>query len=115
VIAIADLSLLLEATLGLAEELGVSTAESGVHGGEWETSLMLALRPDLVDMEKAVPGYTGDMETGVPRFFEQGARAVSETGVIGDPTRASAENGRRYFERLLELIVAEVERTSSRL
>jgi creatinine amidohydrolase len=110
VIAITDLSLLVQATLGLGSELGVPASEGGLHGGEWETSMMLALRPELVKMDRALPGYTGDMESGLQRFFEEGVDAVSETGVIGDPARASAEHGRLYIDRILDLAAELIER-----
>ena len=112
VIAVADLSILIEATIGLGSELGITAAEGGLHGGEWETSMMLALRPELVDMERAVPGYTGDLESAIPRFFAEGVHALTETGVIGDPTRASAENGRKYVQRIVDLAVELVEQRS---
>jgi creatinine amidohydrolase len=112
VIGITDLSLLVEATLGLGQELGVSGAEGGLHGGEWETSMLLALRPELVRMDQAAPGYTGDITAGLQRFFEEGVHALTETGVIGDPTRASAERGERYIERLVELTVQYVQERS---
>src|SRR5919198_2900639 len=109
VIGITDLSLLVNATLGLGNELGVPRSEGGLHGGEWETSLMLALRPELVHMDRAVAGYTGDLEEGFQRFWNEGTHSVTEVGVIGDPARASAEHGRRYFERLVEPTVEYVE------
>jgi creatinine amidohydrolase/Fe(II)-dependent formamide hydrolase-like protein len=112
VVAITDLGVLVEATLGLGGDLGVPTSEGGVHGGEWETSMMLALHPDLVDMEQALPGYTGDIEAGLQRFFVEGVHAVSDTGVIGDPRRASAEHGHAYIERIVDLAVAIIERES---
>jgi creatinine amidohydrolase len=112
VIAISDLGLLIQATLGLGAELGVPTAEGGVHGGEWETSMMLELRPELVKMDRAVAGYTGDFESGLERFLGEGVHTVSETGVFGDPTHASADHGRRYVERLVDLVAELVERES---
>jgi creatinine amidohydrolase len=112
VIAVADLGMLAEATIGLGQQLGVTAAEGGVHAGEWETSMMLDLRPQLVDMEHAVPGYTGELEAGLPRFFAEGIHALSDTGVFGDPRRASAENGRKYVERLVDLAVEFVEERS---
>jgi creatinine amidohydrolase len=113
VVAITDLSVLVNATLGLGAELGIPASESGLHGGEWETSLMLAVKPDLVHMDRAVAGYTGDLESGIQRFFEEGVHALTETGVIGDPKQASAENGQKYFDRLVDLAAELVERESS--
>jgi creatinine amidohydrolase len=114
VIAVADLSVLVQATLGLGAELGVPAAEGGLHAGEWETSMMLFLRPALVRMDRAVAGYTGDLEQGMERFFAEGVHALTDTGVVGDPRRASADNGRRYSERLVELAAELVERESER-
>ncbi len=112
VIGVTDLSLLVNATLGLGEELGVSAAEGGLHGGEWETSMMLALHPDLVRMDLARAGYTGGLDEGLQRFFDEGVDALSDVGVIGDPARASAEHGERYVERLIDLAVEYVEQNS---
>jgi creatinine amidohydrolase/Fe(II)-dependent formamide hydrolase-like protein len=112
VIAVTDLSLLMNATLGTGAELGVSSEDGGLHGGEWETSMMLALRPELVRMDDAVAGYKGDLESGLARFIGEGVHALTDTGVFGDPSGASAEHGRVYVERLLELVVELVERES---
>ncbi len=71
--------------------------------------MMLALRPQLVRMEQAEAGYTGDLATGVQQFFQVGVHAVAENGVFGDPRRASPTAGDRYIERLVEVIVSTVE------
>ena len=113
VVAISDLGLLVQATLGLGDELGVPPSEGGIHGGEWETSMMLSLHPELVQMDRAVPGYTGDLESGIQRFLGDGVHTLSETGVFGDPRNASAEHGRIYTDRLLDLVTELVERESA--
>jgi creatinine amidohydrolase/Fe(II)-dependent formamide hydrolase-like protein len=112
VIGVTDLTLLVNATLGLGAEIGIPSTEGGLHGGEWETSMMLALRPELVRMERAVAGYTGEFESGLQRFFEEGIHVLTDTGVFGDPRRASPENGRRYIERLVDLAVEFVQERS---
>src|SRR3990172_9182400 len=56
-----DVGVLLNAILPAPPALGVTPAEGGVHAGEWETSMMLALRPELVRMERAEEGYVGDL------------------------------------------------------
>jgi creatinine amidohydrolase len=69
------------------------------HAGEWETSLQLALRPQLTDMSHAV----GDMwdvcfrpeVAAFARYPER--RRVTATGVIGDATAASADKGARLL------------------
>jgi creatinine amidohydrolase/Fe(II)-dependent formamide hydrolase-like protein len=113
VIGISDLGMLIQATLGTGAELGVPASEGGIHGGQWETSMMLALRPELVRMDRAVPGYTGDLEAGIERFLAEGVDALTDTGVVGDPRNASAEHGRIYTERLLDLAAEVVESSSA--
>ena len=112
VVAITDLSVLVNATLGLGAELGVPVEEGGLHGGEWETSMMLALHPELVHMDRAVAGYKGDLQSGLERFLSEGVHALTDTGVFGDPANASAEHGRTYLDRFVELAVEEIERQS---
>jgi creatinine amidohydrolase len=111
-VAITDLGILVNATLGLGAELGIPASEGGIHGGEWETSMMLAVHPELVHMDRAVAGYTGDLETGMQRFFVEGVDALTDTGVIGDPKQASAEHGRKYFDRLVQLAIELIEKES---
>lgn len=78
------------------------------HGGEWETSLQLYLRPDLVDMSRAVKD-TWRLKFGpdVGRYamFPERRREMAH-GVMGDPFTASAEKGERLFSVLLERLVA---------
>ncbi len=92
------------------EELGVPVNEGGLHAGEWETSMLLAARPELVHLDRAQAGFTGDPEAALAGLFDQGVQAIAPNGVIGDPSRASAEHGHRYWERAVELILDEVAR-----
>jgi creatinine amidohydrolase/Fe(II)-dependent formamide hydrolase-like protein len=96
-----------------AEEFDVPIEAGGLHAGEWETSMLAAIAPDLVRMDRAEPGYVGDLETAIGRMFEGGVEAISDNGAVGDPTDASAEHGRRYWEAAVELALAEIERQSN--
>lgn len=90
------------------------------HAGEYETSLYLALRPELVEMEKAV-----DERTPLPPSFQNdllaGKRAdasvaylmphwstMSVSGVRGDATKATREKGEQFLaaavDGLIELV-----------
>lgn len=77
-----------------------------MHGGELETSLMLHLRPDLVIKEEMTAVYTErkydlllDDLNGSGSLGRYSTFADStDTGVIGDPTLASAEKGVTLFE-----------------
>ena len=73
----------------------------GTHAGEIETSIHLFLQPELVHMDKAVADYGREMVTSSPGYrpglFSRDPNdpAYSETGVYGDPTKATAEKGRK--------------------
>jgi creatinine amidohydrolase len=61
----------------------------GARSGEWLTSVMLALRPDLVHVERAAPELAGEL------------------------ARASAARGLEHFERFVESVVAQVRAVAS--
>jgi mycofactocin system creatininase family protein len=67
-----------------------------LHAGLSETSLMLYLRPDLVDIAEAVVGPSPDLD----RLKSQGVQPLSPSGVLGDPTTASPEHGHALFDAL---------------
>lgn len=81
-----------------------------VHAGEFETSLMLHLYPELVD-ESSLSGAMRDVDI----FGEKSKTAgytdfadLSETGAAGDPQSATPESGEKFFaeasEQLAELL-----------
>ncbi len=72
------------------------------HADEFETSLMLAIAPELVDMAKAVREYP----TWDPAYFHGGRPLgeLSTSGVFGDATAASRDKG----ELLLAMTVAKL-------
>src|SRR3954453_23544670 len=74
------------------QEHGVPLGEGGLHAGEWEASMLLAVEPSLVRMDRAEAGFTGDLQGAIEGMFAGGTKTVSENGTIGDPTRASAEH-----------------------
>lgn len=83
------------------EYRALETQVRGTHADEIETSIHLVLQPQLVHMEKAVADYGRDTPKDYagyqPGLFSRDPRdpAYSETGVFGDPTRATAEKGRK--------------------
>jgi len=86
-----------------------------VHAGEIETSTTLAVRPDLVKMDKAHKSvlkfssrYLNFSSTrGVPWYVR--TKKISETGVMGDPTKASAKKGKKMWEVMIAHLVALIE------
>lgn len=85
-------------------------AEPGwdAHAGWAETSLMLALRPELVQTRRAEPGPTEPVASLLPRLRRHGVAAVSRNGVLGDPSGASSTRGRSLLAALLDRIEGQV-------
>jgi creatinine amidohydrolase len=69
------------------------------HAGHTETSVMLALAPQKVDMQRAVAGCTRPLSEIIDEMRRGGVKAVSSNGVLGDPTTANADDGRSILER----------------
>jgi creatinine amidohydrolase len=84
------------------------TSERGgmSHACELETSMYLALEPSLVQMDRAVreiPDWNeniwNDWPAGGPLSYWPHWSAFSRSGVMGDPTVATAEKGRAFLQR----------------
>lgn len=85
------------------------------HAGELETSVMLAIRPDLVDMTKAVEDVSYQTSRYFPlRDFYHTSGAVrmmpywstlSRTGTRGNPTVATVEKGEKWLKAAVEGLV----------
>lgn len=111
--AVANLSGLPEYNHNLKEILEAQGGSS--HAGESETSRMLAIRPDLVDMSKAVremPLFSTGAELGagpeVDRPFHWGGEwwsAMTKSGVMGDATVATREKGEKLLENAVSALV----------
>ena len=70
------------------------------HAGRTETSLLLHLSPESVDMTKAEVGNPTDIASLLPALRDGGLAPVTANGVLGDPTGADSEEGRVLFEQL---------------
>jgi creatinine amidohydrolase len=71
-----------------------------LHAGEFETSIQLATRPHLVQGDRIRrPEIKAQPRDG--RWWAR-IEEISEDGATGDPTRASADAGRRLLELLTE-------------
>ncbi len=75
--------------------------KAGGHADEIETSINLYLQPELVHMEKAAVDYGTSGRKNYPGY-EPGLFSrnhhdpeFSQTGLFGDPTKATAEKGRQ--------------------
>jgi creatinine amidohydrolase len=80
----------------------------GVHGGTDETSIMLHLRPDLVDMsvaQRRIPeslAANKHVKFGGRVSFGWMSNDFNDDGYIGDPTTATAELGSRLFSAAVD-------------
>lgn len=70
----------------------------GIHGGDWETSLMLAFRPDTVDMRKAQDFVSSAEVSDIPPTGRASygwiASDINPLGVAGEAHLATADKGR---------------------
>lgn len=86
-----------------------------VHAGEIETSTSLATRPELVRMDKAepmVPEFSSrylDFTSKRSISWYAYTKKISKSGVLGDPTKANAEKGRKMWDIMVGHLVAFVE------
>lgn len=107
--ALTDVRVLLAVAQLGESEYGVPLAEGGLHAGEWETSLLMAVEPQLVHLERGAPGFTGDLDEALSAIFDSGVHHIAENGVIGDPASASAEHGERYWTAAVDLVLAAIQ------
>ncbi|MGY4712301.1 mycofactocin biosynthesis peptidyl-dipeptidase MftE [Mycolicibacterium sp. CBM1] len=71
------------------------------HAGHTETSLLLHISPSAVDTDAWCSGNQAPLATLLPQMRRGGVAAVSEVGVLGDPTTATAVDGARIFEQMV--------------
>jgi creatinine amidohydrolase len=90
--------------------LGAEFRSGACHAGRYETSLVLAARPELVDVEAArrLPALSLSLSEGI----RAGKRTFAECGMAeaytGDPAAASAAEGEDLYAVLTEMVVTEV-------
>jgi creatinine amidohydrolase len=117
-----------ERYMGLVKDLMENTPDEtpGWHASELETSQMLAYNPQLVRMDRAAA-----TETHIPRwmppsfskadgapdvefegyqyfYFPMDHDEFNDTGVIGNPLRATAEKGEEAFRRYAKHLVGAI-------
>lgn len=78
------------------------------HANEAETSLMLALAPEMVRLALLAEADDPDRTGGL--VFAHPVNRTSLNGVTGAPSRASGEKGRQLFEWMVEDLSALIER-----
>ena len=106
------------------EVLGqVIQEEVFLHAEELETSLLLLLRPDLVDMNKAVKEIPSFLRKGLttPNFLEwlrifttdKFLGRDTKTGIVGDATIATKEKGQKILDMMVDTLVEAVKHATA--
>lgn len=103
VLTFTDLNGLIERMYQSSGERGISNGQAGIHAGEWETSMMLALKPNLVKMNATTTGFIGEFAVIEDRIFE-GIHHIDKNGVLGDPTLAAQGRGQTYVDDVVNYI-----------
>ncbi len=80
------------------------------HAGHTETSVLLHISPDVVRLDEIVPGNRAPLVELLPAMRSGGVAAVSELGVLGDPTTATATDGERLFAEMVDRCVRRIAR-----
>ena len=88
----------------------------GIHGGAAETSVVMHLRPDLVDLtlaERWVPEHLAEFEligfNARPVSFGWLSNDFGTPGVVGDPTQANPAYGAQLFDASVAQAVASLQ------
>ena len=87
--------------------------DTDTHAGHAETSVMLALSPFDVDMTLAESGNTQPLSQIIDALRTGGIRAVSQNGVLGDPTRATASDGFSLLDKWTHDLLADFDHWNS--
>jgi creatinine amidohydrolase len=93
-----------------AEKLSEEFRRGDCHAGSYETSLVMAARPELVRDE--IRQQLERVPISIAEKIKEGARTFTEAGgteaYFGDPRAASREEGEAMYEALSDMIVTAV-------
>jgi mycofactocin system creatininase family protein len=76
--------------------------DADAHAGHTETSVLLHISPTDVGVDERLPGNREPLTQLMPQLRRGGVAAVSELGVLGDPTTATAEEGERIYLEMVD-------------
>jgi mycofactocin system creatininase family protein len=87
-----------------------SAKNSDAHAGHTETSVLLHISPKDVRVDERQPGNSAPLAQLMPQMRGGGVAAVSELGVLGDPTTATVDEGQRIFAEIVEACLRRISR-----
>ena len=79
------------------------------HAGRTETSVMLAIAPDRVRLDRVEAGETAPLAEVLDDLRSGGLASVTPNGVLGDPSGADAAEGERILAEWVGQVVARLE------
>jgi len=85
-------------------------AGGDAHAGHTETSVLLHISPTDVLTDRCLTGNRAPLPELLPSMRRGGVAAVSPVGVLGDPTTATAAEGRRIFGEMVDECARRVAR-----
>lgn len=88
----------------------IPAAVAGSHAGEFEASMIAALRPELVDPARLASGDPRPLGEVFDEMMTRGIQAVSKNGVLGDQRPANAARGHRYLDCLADWLANDFQR-----
>jgi creatinine amidohydrolase len=91
---------------GLAKA-GIEYEQEVIHAGAAETAMVLAIDEGLVRTDNIEPGSEGDISPA--RLLSNGFESITENGVLGDPTKATAEAGEAIIQHVVETYAEHIE------
>lgn len=99
----------------LAQTLTPEFQSGACHAGQFETSLVMAARPELVDEQARA--QAADNPASLTEAFTKGARTFEQAGgpqaYFGYPRNATPDEGVQTFEAMAAALVAEIRRVLS--
>lgn len=95
---------------GHAVRLSEEFRRGARHAGSYETSILLAVKPDAVDIEemRALPPVWIDLPARLRAGARTFADAGADLGYFGDPSRSTAEEGHALLDALAKIIVSAI-------
>ncbi|MGV0834111.1 mycofactocin biosynthesis peptidyl-dipeptidase MftE [Mycolicibacterium thermoresistibile] len=85
-------------------------AGGDAHAGHTETSVLLHISPEAVSTDQLLPGNRAPLAELMPQLRAGGMAAVSEVGILGDPTTATAAAGAQIFTDMVDGCVQRITR-----
>lgn len=85
-------------------------SNADAHAGHTETSVLLYVSPDVVRQDERIAGNRAPLSELLPEMRRGGVAAVSSLGVLGDPTTATADEGRKIFAEMVDACAGRVAR-----